>query len=234
MSTLLIRMAAPMQSWGVGAKFDQRGTEREPTKSGVIGLIASAMGRRRNETTDDLVSLNFGIRVDREGTLICDYHTAKNKKDSYVTRRDYLSDAVFLVGLEGDDTLLINIEQALTRPVFPLFLGRRSCPPEGKISLGIRKGKSLIRALQEEPYLSGFQDNDKSIRTMRIVIDTEENSGDAYAQRDMPISFNSTHRRFGFRIVREITLNVDMDQKNKEAQGEMRTAHNPFEELEED
>lgn len=151
MSTLLLRFAAPLQSWGVDAKFDRRGTQRVPTKSGVIGLVAAALGRRRNEDIADLSALRFGVRIEREGTLLRDYHTAKSEKSVYVTHRYYLADAVFLVGLEGDDATLTKIERALNQPMFPLFLGRRSCPPEGKLSLGIRLEKTLLEALREEP-----------------------------------------------------------------------------------
>ena len=152
MSTLLLRLAAPLQSWGVDAKFDRRGTERVPSKSAVIGLVAAALGRRRTDSVDDLLALRFGVRVDKEGVLLRDYHTARSKKSAYVTQRYYLADAVFLAGLEGDLDLLTKIEHALRHPAFPLFLGRRSCPPEGRISLGIRN-KSLLQALQEEPWL---------------------------------------------------------------------------------
>ena len=74
MSTLLLRLAGPMQSWGTDSKFDVRRTQREPSKSGVIGLIAAALGipRQDQEILHTLVSLRFGIRVDREGTMIRD------------------------------------------------------------------------------------------------------------------------------------------------------------------
>jgi len=39
MSTLLLRLAAPLQAWGINSKFDIRKTEREPSKSGVVGLL---------------------------------------------------------------------------------------------------------------------------------------------------------------------------------------------------
>ena len=45
MSTLLLRLAGPMQSWGTDSKFDERRTGREPSKSGVIGLVAAALHR---------------------------------------------------------------------------------------------------------------------------------------------------------------------------------------------
>jgi len=204
MSTLLLRLAAPLQSWGLDAKFDRRSTERVPTKSGVIGLIAAALGRRRNECIKDLQNLRFGVRVDREGVLVRDYHTAKSETAAYVTQRYYLADAVFLAGLEGDEELLSDIEHALKHPAFPLFLGRRSCPPEGRVSLGVRFRKSLLEALQEEPWLISdwLKKKEAAQVRLRIVIDSEDGKY-AYFQRDIPVSFSQIHRKFGFRQVYE-------------------------------
>ena len=85
MGTLLLRLAAPLQSWGEDSKFETRRTRREPTKSGVIGLLAAALGRRRYEPLDDLRGLRFAVRVDQEGELLRDFHTARNEKTAYVT-----------------------------------------------------------------------------------------------------------------------------------------------------
>lgn len=101
MATLLLRLAAPLQAWGSDSKFNIRSTEREPTKSGVIGMIAAAMGMQRNDDLGKLEPLNalrFGVRVEREGKLLKDFHMVHemvDKKDSHVTERYYLSDAVF-------------------------------------------------------------------------------------------------------------------------------------------
>ena len=98
MATLLLRLAAPLQAWGADSKFETRKTGREPTKSGVIGLLAAALGLRRDEreALARLTGLRFGVRVEREGQLLVDYHTAKtqDEKTSYVTYRHYLQDAV--------------------------------------------------------------------------------------------------------------------------------------------
>lgn len=206
MSTLLLRLAAPLQSWGVGAKFDRRGTERVPTKSGVLGLAAAALGIRRgdDESLKALCGLRFGARVDREGTLLRDYHTAKSAKAPYVTNRYYLADAVFLAGLEGNEILLLRIDAALRTPAFPLFLGRRSCPPEGRVSLGIREGKDLFTALSGEPRLveNRTGKREESAPRLRIVMDAGAEQG-AYFQRDLPLSLSPVHRKFGFRHVCE-------------------------------
>lgn len=212
MSTLLLRLAAPLQSWGVDAKFEKRGTARVPTKSGVLGLVAAALGIRRNdgEGLERLRSLRFGVRADREGVLLRDYHTAKSEKAAYVTNRYYLSDAVFLAALEGEEPLLREIDTALHNPVFPLFLGRRACPPEGRVSLGIRTGKTLIDTLREEPWLVNEwqRKNAQSKVRLHIVIDGSEQDESTFYQRDIPLSFDQTHRRFGYRRVSESTLSI--------------------------
>ena len=51
MAVLLLRLAAPMQSWGTDdSKYETRKTEREPSKSGVIGMLAAALGYKRDES----------------------------------------------------------------------------------------------------------------------------------------------------------------------------------------
>ena len=78
MPTLLLRLVGPMQSWGTTSRFDQRDTGKEPSKSGVIGLLAAAMGIDRENWTDlePLTHLSMGIRHDRPGMPKRDYQTA--------------------------------------------------------------------------------------------------------------------------------------------------------------
>lgn len=208
MSTLLLRLAAPLQSWGDCSKFEVRGTGREPTKSGVIGMIASALGISR-EDADALKPLNalrFGIRADREGRLLRDFHTAKDAKTAYVTYRDYLSDAVFLAGVEADDeAYLEELLHALTHPVYPLYLGRRSCPVTLPLVLGIRKS-DLVTALKTEPNCSDIENLDrKTPDGARIQYDNEAGAPGARRQ-DAADSFSIRHRCHGWRIVTEEIL----------------------------
>ena len=221
MSTLLLRLKGPMQSWGVTSKFDTRTTERAPSKSAIIGMLACALGRRRNESIDDLNALRFGVRIDDEGKLMRDYHTAKSAKSAYVTHRYYLADAAFLVGLEGDDGFIKQIQEALLHPYFPMFLGRRSCPPEGKVVLGIRN-TALMDALQNEPWLNeGIKNQHKS--SFQYILDALPNERENTIWRDRPISFNQEKRQFGFRRVVEISTKASVTD-NPVA----RTEHDPF------
>ena len=54
MGTLLLRLAAPLQAWGIDSKFNIRQTGNVPSKSGVVGLLAAALGRTRDESVEDL------------------------------------------------------------------------------------------------------------------------------------------------------------------------------------
>lgn len=206
----MLRLAAPLQSWGVASKFDTRDTAREPTKSGVIGFLAAALGRSRTENLDDLKELYFGVRIDQPGTLLRDYHTARQKNNvtSFVTTRYYLADAVFLVGLEGEENLLHKLAVALQNPVFPLYLGRRSCPPVGRLVLGLRE-RTLRQAIEEEPwqasewYIKELQKKRVDQVKLTIVCDARPNEPGAFLRRDLPVSFDQRHRQYDFRMVKD-------------------------------
>ena len=206
MSVLLLRLAGPLQSWGASSRFTRRETRAEPTKSGVLGLIAAAQGRRRTDPIEDLVKLVFGVRIEQPGRLIRDFQTARSldgSKTMPLSYRFYLGDAVFLAGLEADKALLEGIEEAITSPAFPLYLGRRSCPPTGNVSVGIREG-DLRTVLQHEPWhaASWHQRATKSNSVMldfvRDAIRPDEH-GDTI--RDEPISFSQEKRDYGWRTV---------------------------------
>lgn len=210
MSTLLLRLAAPLQAWGTDSKFEVRRTNREPSKSGVIGLLAAALGLRRDADLSKLSALRFGVRVDRNGEVIKDFHMAKAEKTSYLTYRYYLSDAIFLVGLESEDrSFLEQIERALRNPCFPLFLGRRSCPPTLPLVLGIRED-----AL--ETALRGEENQNKDLKSRRqshryIRLDCGEGEQEGTVVQDLPISCNPMRREFAYRRAKEIWLRDDVN-----------------------
>lgn len=214
MSVLLLRLAGPMQSWGSASRFARRDTEREPTKSGVLGFLAAAQGRRRTDSIEDLLDLKFGVRVDQPGAIMQDFHTAHGNdgKSMPLTRRFYLSDAVFVAGIHSDDSALIeSLDQAVRSPVFPLYLGRRSCPPSGQVALGVHPG-SLDEALRSEEWRAATWHR-KTLRSrsvmLRIVRDAESGEN-GQTQRDLPLSFDPIRREYGWRTVVEAApLSVD-------------------------
>ncbi len=203
MSTLLLRLAAPMQSWGADSKYNIRKTGREPTKSGVLGMIAAALGCRRDDVQvfAELNRLHFGVRVDHEGEIRRDYQTVHGKadKETTITYRDYLHDSIFVAGLEGERTELEKLEDALRHPVYPLFLGRRSCPPAGPICLGIQD-KPLEDALRECPWQLPKWRQDTARKSLRLVLDSTDGLA---CQQDAPISYSPIKREYGWRNIQE-------------------------------
>ena len=199
MATLLMRICGPMQSWGTRSHFSHRDTEREPTKSGIIGLLGAALGRPRGADITDLRALRMAVRSDRAGEIICDFHTAGadgaylvrgrvDRKDVVVFKRFYLADAKFLVGLEGERSLLTKLQAALKRPVWPLFLGRKSCPPAERLWLpdGLQD-TDLVSALSAYPSLDTHGPQSEYLRLL-----IEDDMGDI-ERNDQPVPFQPRH-----------------------------------------
>ncbi len=217
MPTLLLQCVAPLQSWGTQSDFTVRDTGREPSKSGIIGLLCAALGRPRTEPVDDLAQLTMGVRVDREGQILRDYHTAGQgglqkgilkadgkgiNKDAVISNRYYLTDAMFLVGLSGDGQLLQTLQDALTHPRWMLFLGRKACPPARPVYLpdGLQD-KSLIDALQSYPWLGGNEKEHNSLTPPRLVLEagTLKDKESPGMKKEIPLSFAKGNRQFALR-----------------------------------
>lgn len=205
MDTLLLQLIGPMQSWGVQSRFGVRDTGLEPSKSGVIGLLCAALGRPRTAPVDDLVRLRMGVRVDREGQIAKDFHTALgvyrangqvNASGAEISNRYYLMNAAFLVGLEGDLPTLETLQAALRSPVWSLYLGSKAFVPAAPVWLpdGLRKGEGLEEALRRYPWLCG----DAAQRPTRLRVVLDDDQGEQ-VRPDVPVSF--AERRFTSRRV---------------------------------
>ncbi|MFL4953260.1 type I-E CRISPR-associated protein Cas5/CasD [Streptomyces sp. MMS24-I31] len=230
-AVLVLRLAAPLQSWGGPSRYNRRETRPQPTKSGVLGLLSAAEGRDREAPLTDLVSLQLGVRVDQPGTLLRDYHTysdyrglpllsakanAKGQqtrttppKYTGVTQRFYLQDAVFVAALRGPKSLMQGLEEAVRNPVFPLSLGRRSCPPTGPVSLGLRLDTRLEEVLNEVPWqAAGHRRRQARSATVSLEATVEDPAGDQLAI-DVPDTYDlKTGTRFGRRAVRHLWITM--------------------------
>jgi CRISPR system Cascade subunit CasD len=146
-SGLLLRLAGPLQSWGERSAFTPvRDTAPFPTRSALIGMFAAAEGIGREAAgLERYQDVRLTVRVDRPGVRLVDYHTVgggfpkdrtaatsggSNKGAAVITRRHYLSDAVFVVAVTAADELLQRLADALSRPHWAPYLGRRSCVPD--------------------------------------------------------------------------------------------------------
>jgi CRISPR system Cascade subunit CasD len=225
MKTLLLRLAGAMQSWGTQSRFSIRDTGLEPSKSGVIGLLCASLGKPRVEiegdgfpTIAELVAIQMGVRVDREGVMKSDYHTAGGshlKNEIYgvarasggvggtvLSTRYYLSDANFLVGLESEDeALLKRLDDALINPHWQLSLGRKAFVAGLPIHLpdGLCDAP-LLEALKQYEWKAWCNDDLKAPPArLRIVVDASAENATEVRQ-DVPLSF--AERRFTIRYVK--------------------------------
>jgi CRISPR system Cascade subunit CasD len=221
MTVLLLRLCGPMQAWGTQSRFTMRDTGLEPSKSGVIGLICAALGRPRSEPVDDLAALRMGVRVDREGVMKREYQTAggvhrRGEKygvitadgkpgDTVTSNRYYLADADFLVGLEARDepgaALLRDINAALRKPHWQLFLGRKACPPSVPVCLpdedGLVQDLPLLNALMAYPWPrlgAPIPPESKRLDRLRFVLETDYGVGPE-TRHDQPegAAFSTRH-----------------------------------------
>ena len=127
MKTLLLKLKGPMQSYGTSSHFETRQTDYYPSKSAIIGIIAASFGYKRDndEKINQLNNLDFAVRIDQEGVLSRDFHTAsKYKKNgklerNYVTNRYYMEDAVYVVAISHkDEDFIDKIRHALSNPYY--------------------------------------------------------------------------------------------------------------------
>jgi CRISPR system Cascade subunit CasD len=154
---LIFTIAAPMASFG--GQYDpgeRRNSADRPAKSGVLGLIAAALGIERTEESRLARlrdSLHFAVRVDDPGQPAFDYHTTqvpparrnrrfatrsgelavpKTELKTILSTRGYrinarVSPAVWLCGDDAPYSL-DHIRDALIKPHFTLFAGRKAHP----------------------------------------------------------------------------------------------------------
>lgn len=203
-----MQLAGPLQAWGASARFARRTTEQAPTKSGVIGLLAAALGRRRTDDVADLAALRFGVRVDQRGVPVRDYQTAhhfESGRSMPVSERFYLADAVFIAVVEGNGELIDRLHRALRAPVFLPYLGRRSCPPSRPIELGVHHDQTLDERLEDEPWRASLwhqRSNHESTVRLETIVQANGKDGPVDTLRDQPLSFDPRHRRYALRGIK--------------------------------
>ncbi|MBX3119703.1 MAG: type I-E CRISPR-associated protein Cas5/CasD [Fimbriimonadaceae bacterium] len=224
---LLLRLEGPLQSWGYRSRFSDRDTGMEPTKSGVIGLMCCALGRDRHEGIRDLVGLRMTVLVEQEGKLLNDFHTAgagvfrgqkgyaapksdgSKGKDAVIMNKRYLQDASFLVALEGPRELLERIAAALDDPIWPLSLGRKSCPPATRVLVGIFEGDVLdmLSTALDETNVNGHQ---RFGRTHRCIRELEPGDFAGEPIQDVPIEWPDRQtRKYGIRYIETTLLDLE-------------------------
>lgn len=204
-----MRLEGPLQSWATQSKLGVRDTDREPSKSGVLGMVAAALGMERedDDTLAELCSSALAVRVDRPGTLLRDFHTSGGSlfrgRPHFVhgvsycvpTNRYYLQDASFVAALEADDALIDRIAAALVSPRWPLFLGRRACPPSERVLVGVVE-LDAREAARAAPFSERTSEG-----SLRLIVESPPEHG-GEPRYDVPLSFRPGAKRYAARYVR--------------------------------
>lgn len=214
MNTLLIELAGPQQSWGSSSRFATRATDLAPTKSGVIGLLAAAIGLQRTDSLTELNTLKFGVRLDQPGTVERDFQTARTldgTRSLPLSHRYFIADAVFLAGVESNEAeLLERVKRGLATPHFSLFLGRRAFPPAGPIRAEIIPA-TLENALRQAEWRASLHIRKAFPNRevpLEIRMDAKEGQLRSETLRDEPVSFDPQRREYGWRDLAYVTTSV--------------------------
>lgn len=151
---LVFTLTGPLMAFGDVAPGERRVGVDRPGRSALIGLVAAALGLRREDERQRGLSaaLAFAVRVDAPGEAMVDYHTAQTaparRKRRFATRREeltipseervtilsqraYRTDAAFSIAvlpLAPEPFAPEAIAAALARPALPIHAGRRACP----------------------------------------------------------------------------------------------------------
>lgn len=157
METLIFQLQAPLSSWGEVAVGEYRPSAEYPSQSAIHGLLGAALGIDRGDDAAQTAlrtSYRLAVGVLSQGRLLRDFHTAQVpsrtdlKKRPHATRRDELSlpksdlntilssrdyrqDAAAFVAMQSMANApytLAQLAEALRKPKFVLYLGRKSCP----------------------------------------------------------------------------------------------------------
>jgi CRISPR system Cascade subunit CasD len=236
-NTLFLRLEGPLQSWGERGQWEVRDTADAPTKSGVVGLLACALGWKTDEELRSLShQVRLGVRCDRPGTRIMDFHTVgggyKNSvllaadgklkedktKGAYTepTHRHYLCDASFLVAVQckpnSATALIEQLANAVQNPHWPIYLGRKSCPPGRPVFEDVGTYESLEIALQAKPLRLRQREKLPQYAKVRAVLECDPNDENAVRRRDEIESH--TFWRFRPRYARDVEVTVTLEQEN--------------------
>lgn len=220
-NTLFLRLEGPLQAWGERGRWSVRDTASEPTKSGVIGLIACALGYADDKRIQSLSQkTRMGVRVDAPGRIISDYHTIgggydyptlltaqgkpkktpKGQPHTEISQREYLCDASFLVALQvkniTNSELISQMAIALQNPVWPFYLGRKACVPSTPVFVGMGSYENLEDALVQKSFTKYAQRELNQPFSLRMILETDKAIGRRHRDNIYSRRYRVFHPRY--------------------------------------
>ena len=226
---LSLLLDAPIQSWGHSSRFERRATALHPTRSGILGIVAAAMGidKHASDEAGHLARFNAlrvtTVKLDKHDARghslptqrMEDYHTvtgirrANGKIDTEATvqtYRHYLLDARFGVLIEGPASLLKEAASGLSNPRWGVWLGRKCCIPSSPLLVALAAVRSEAwRELLRRTEYSG----DESEEQFDRVVEVSASDAGADMIEDSPVGFgNSIGERHAPRWIRHVLKNT--------------------------
>ena len=204
---LLMRLEGPLTSFGREA-VDARGPVDDfPATSMLTGLLANALGWRREERDRHArlqARIVFAARLDRPGTRFTDFQTAQlgandvgwttrgvpegraggadTYKSPHIRWREYDADKCVTVALrllDPDETPTVDeLAAALDEPARPLFLGRKACLPAAALLIGSTNADTFLAALATTSQADGAPG------PLRVMLPLQGTGADAAANGD--------------------------------------------------
>jgi len=143
-----------------------------------------------------------------KGRIKVKVNAATRQPETDTSERFYLADASFLVALQADPATIARLAQALRQPVWPVFLGRKSCSPAEPVVGTLGQYDDLPSALEDQPFservLAAWQQPGPRPRQLRLLI--ESTPGKGIRQNDN--IGNPSRRVFHPRVVEEQWLRL--------------------------
>lgn len=186
---LIFTLSAALGAAGDLAGHERRGSLGWPGRSAILGLLGAALGIERNGDFSSLDRVKLAVAVFDQGQPLRDYHTVETvptavvkrpqsrpaalsvdrlRTNTTITLRDYRQGALYGVAVWGGE--LSKMCDALVRPSFTLYMGRKSCPLACPVGAKIVQSDTVEAAL-EEVQLPPWRNNAEANLLIRDAVD---------------------------------------------------------------
>ncbi len=189
--TLIIHLNAPMQAWGIESRYERRLAGEAPSKSALCGMVCAAMGAAKESEQEariirafsdaDMTAIALHRPRKKASPLLCDFHTVlntrsadgKSKDNAVLSRRYYHQDKHFAVLLQSEDTAFLDeTRNALTNPIWGIWLGRKCCIPAAPLIREKLLAPDEVAAALEKNYADHLQERFEEVRDFARGSDT--------------------------------------------------------------
>ena len=212
---VIFTLAAPMGAFADLAGHERRHSGTWPARSAVLGLVGAALGVRRDEAArqQSLSRWRTAVSVLSRGVAYRDFHTVQTvptarvkrpvtrrealkelqrKDNPVITWRDYLSDCAFGVALWGGENPEV-VRNALIRPHFTLYLGRKSCPLSAPAAPKVIQAANPVEALARVDLPPFLEDQLDPQNPLMVVSEEPLDGGRQEIRWDEPLDRTSWH-----------------------------------------